>query len=341
MKNLPKLILKIKNENGATFVFVALLMVFLLGITAIVIDVGRLYSEKSKLQNALDAGVLGGAQLLLTEKPSPNLTPESVAMEIAKNNGLTLIDPIDSEDTNITTDLNDKSIRATKKSKVPMTFARVIGIKEMEVNATAKAILRPLKSGKGITPIAVSSDVVKRDPNPRKLANLTCTIKKNGNGNNKGNCGYLSLNGTGAKSLADAIINGSEMSIGGSNQGEQEDDAVAVSTEPGTMLGQVKLAIDVLKKNDANKPQCQNYETADNSCDRVIILPVVQSWDNINGRATVTIIGLAAYWIDGINGKSISGQFIKMVGVGEIDRSASNPVGQFSQYNIQGVRLAE
>lgn len=55
----------IQNEKGNVLVLVALMMVFLLGIAALVTDGGRVYLEKSSLQKALDAAVLGGGQVVM------------------------------------------------------------------------------------------------------------------------------------------------------------------------------------------------------------------------------------------------------------------------------------
>nr|WP_268238409.1 TadE/TadG family type IV pilus assembly protein [Pseudarthrobacter scleromae] len=50
------------NEDGAASVFVAILLVVLLGVTALVVDVGAAYAEKSQLQNGADAAALAIAR---------------------------------------------------------------------------------------------------------------------------------------------------------------------------------------------------------------------------------------------------------------------------------------
>lgn len=51
-----------RRERGAVAVIVALLMVVLLGFTAIGIDVGSIYSDQQQLQNGADAGALAIAE---------------------------------------------------------------------------------------------------------------------------------------------------------------------------------------------------------------------------------------------------------------------------------------
>ncbi|WP_246084639.1 TadE/TadG family type IV pilus assembly protein [Pseudarthrobacter phenanthrenivorans] len=50
------------SEKGAATVFVAILLVVLLGVTALAVDVGAAYAEKSQLQNGADAAALAIAR---------------------------------------------------------------------------------------------------------------------------------------------------------------------------------------------------------------------------------------------------------------------------------------
>ncbi|MGG2025716.1 pilus assembly protein TadG-related protein [Gottfriedia sp. S16(2024)] len=304
MKKFLNVLSYFRNENGNVFVLVAFGMLVLLGFTALVIDGGRLYSEKGKLQKAVDAAVLGGGQVLVNDQTQA----KTVAKDLAQKNTYSLAD----SDVEVTSTY----IKVTKEVSVPMTFAKAIGIKDVKVKASAKAIVGPLKAGKGITPIAVVKSAV---PAGKEL-------KCESTGQNKGNCGYLDLNGSGSNGLADGIINGSNVAI----------DNEFAETETGQKWGPVKDAFQFLIDSDINKPQCQSAATADNSCKRVIFVPIIDSLDYAAGKSTVKIVGLAAYWIEGItNQKEIKGQFIKMVGPGEI---GSIGIGE---YNLYGIKLVE
>ena len=57
----------IKSEKGATVVYAALILTFLIMITALGVDVGHLYAVRNELQDAADAGALAGASVLLNE----------------------------------------------------------------------------------------------------------------------------------------------------------------------------------------------------------------------------------------------------------------------------------
>jgi Flp pilus assembly protein TadG len=51
-----------RDDHGAILVMVALMLTALLGVGAIVLDLGKLYVEKRELQNGADAAVLAVAQ---------------------------------------------------------------------------------------------------------------------------------------------------------------------------------------------------------------------------------------------------------------------------------------
>ncbi|WP_226658798.1 pilus assembly protein TadG-related protein [Guptibacillus hwajinpoensis] len=298
MKNLRALLM---NEKGNVAVMLALSLTVLLGVTAMVVDVGRLYHEKRILQNAMDAAALSGAQGLVTSEVSA----ASIAKDLASKNSF----PVSNSDLTIT----NKSIKVSRESTVPMTFARVFGIQEASVQAAAKAEIGLLKSAKRVTPIAIEYTAI---PNETEL-------KCENTGNHHGNCGYLDIDSNGASGLADKIINGTEIEVG-----------TSVQTEPGQKWGPVEGAIETLISKDAGKSKCQQALTADYSCARVIVIPLIDSWDGANGKSSVKVVGLSAYWIDRLDEpKRIVGEFKDIVTSGEI--------GSTGPGNLYGVTLVE
>ena len=59
MSNIKK---NISNEKGQVVIIAALLIVSLLGMTALVVDVGSIYEERRQTQTVADAAALAGAQ---------------------------------------------------------------------------------------------------------------------------------------------------------------------------------------------------------------------------------------------------------------------------------------
>jgi hypothetical protein len=301
MKRLIKL-LNLREESGSALVIVAISMVALLGFTALAIDGGRLYSDKSQLQKTLDAAVLAGAQGLKTGESEAIAN----AIEVSQKNGF----PLTESDLTVTSD----SIKATKQINTPLTFAKVLGINNADVGATAKAIIAPLIRANGVAPIAIEEDQV-----PDGTA-LTCF----NTGQNQGNCGFLALEGTGAPTLAEAIKNGSTYTV---------NSEVPIDTEPGEKWGPVRDAINYLIESDKDKPHCQDPATADYQCKRIIYVVIIDSWEDIEGRDSVNVTGLAAYWIEGFNNKTLIGQFIERFEPGEL--------GDTTIGTLFGVKLVE
>jgi hypothetical protein len=101
-----------------------------MGSAALVIDVGMVIVEKSKLQNAADSAVMAAVMDL----PSAG-TASSTARSYAISNG------VDSSDITVTTpyDGDSRKIKVECKKKVSYTFARVLGFSDTEVTAIAVA----------------------------------------------------------------------------------------------------------------------------------------------------------------------------------------------------------
>nr|WP_277874686.1 Tad domain-containing protein [Mesobacillus harenae] len=325
-----KALTNFREESGGALVLVAISMVALLGFTAIVIDAGRLFITKSQLQNALDAGVLGGAQGLLVSTAHA----ESIAIEIADKNGYVL------ENSEVKAETK-QYIEAKKTVTVPMTFAKIINIPTASVTAKAKAIVAPLKKARGIAPIAISKDLIPEGPDG---TNLLCTKEiltdeekqnqPNSGQHSPGNCGFLSLTGAEGEqiNLKEALLNG----------GTYSTDDEPLTTKPGGIT-QAKGPIDELIKMDesAGRTHCEDYTTADNSCKRVIYVVVIDSWDGINGTKQVDVVGFAAYWIEGYDftgqDKYLKGRIIDTISPGEIEEM----IGEWDDNLLYGVTLSE
>jgi hypothetical protein len=363
MKNRIKLC-KFRDENGAALVLVALSMVVLLGFTALVIDGGRLYAEKSNLQKALDAAVLAGAHGLFVKENSGDLDQAIfIAKEVSRNNGYELSYEGDNPEIDIA---EGSYIRAEKTVSVPMTFAKVLNIDRVPVKASAKAVVAPLEIASGIAPIAVEKSKIndaieKIASGTYEGTDLLCSKEEdeeedvdnsdnngnngnNGNGNQSnsgqhspGNCGFLDLEGgsnQGANALSDFILKGGTFSIG--NRFE--------TTEPGGIT-QAKEAIDQLMTSDAaaGRGNCGHPNTADNSCDRVLNIPVIDTWTGTNGQDEVEVVGFASFWLESFSGtgnnKYLKGRLIKTVSPGEVGELTGDDAP--SDGSLFGVKLVE
>jgi hypothetical protein len=130
----------ITDERGAVAVFVAVCMTVLLGMGALVLDVGQLYVERLEVQNGADA-----AALAIAEDCARGLTAcddfATTADELADDNagdGLANIDDVD-------LDLKKRTIAVTTSTatkdgdEIEFGFARVLGFSGRTVTAHAEA----------------------------------------------------------------------------------------------------------------------------------------------------------------------------------------------------------
>ncbi|MHA7208942.1 pilus assembly protein TadG-related protein [Arthrobacter sp. MDT1-65] len=124
------------DEDGAIAVMVALLMVVLLGVTALVVDLGMVYAERAQLQNGADAAALAIAQDCSLGNCG---TPATTARELANqnsNDGASAAAPVLTG--------NSVTVRTSTLTKdggaaVRHVFAPILGIDSTAVTAVAKA----------------------------------------------------------------------------------------------------------------------------------------------------------------------------------------------------------
>ncbi|WP_432357099.1 pilus assembly protein TadG-related protein [Sporosarcina sp. UB5] len=293
-KIMQTLLFSVTNERGAAKIIVAFSIIALLGFTALVVDVGAVYFEKSRLQKALDAAVLGGAQRLLVSQNEAKDT----AKDIASKNGFTIADA--------EVETEAQAIEIEKTINKQMTFAKILGIDDTDIYAVARAelIQSALVQKDGIVPVGpLIGDY--------QAGNQYELNFSPGNGN-RGNYGFLALEGNGA-AMGETIRNGSEATY---KIGDE------VLTEPGLSWGIARPAFQYRIDQDANKQHCQVFETADFDCKRVIIIPLIQTYEDANGRDVVKISGFAAVWIEKVGTQSnhvITGRFIDFVTGGIFD----------------------
>lgn len=130
------------GERGAVSVLVAILMVTLLGFTAVAVDVGMLYAERTQLRNGADAAALAVAQKCARDLNDPDCSVTSVlARSLANGNagdGKTNISALEVDKAAGTVKVTAGAQEAGKDpGRVSLFFARVFGIDDAEVTAAA------------------------------------------------------------------------------------------------------------------------------------------------------------------------------------------------------------
>jgi len=134
----------LRHENGQVLIYVALGMVVLLGFVALAIDVGYVYGERRRMQNAADAGALAGAHELCLGNGAGAAV--ATARDYATRNGAQSVVPL--------VDLSHFTVTVPVSETVSLRIAPVIGISTMIVPASAAAQCGQTCSGTGLWPVA-------------------------------------------------------------------------------------------------------------------------------------------------------------------------------------------
>lgn len=84
VNNKNKIFPTIINQQGTVIVYVGILILVLIGFSALAVDIGHLYVARNELQNAADAGALAGArELYLADGTAVNTNANQVAHDAA------------------------------------------------------------------------------------------------------------------------------------------------------------------------------------------------------------------------------------------------------------------
>jgi Flp pilus assembly protein TadG len=303
-----------RNERGQSLVLTVVVLVSLLGMAALVLDVGSWYRAKRNLQSTADAAALAGAQAL------PD-TPGS-ATSLANQYATTNTPDLATKDVSISSNIvpNDRiSVHVTRPS--PGFFARVLGIDSVQVGATAAAQSEGMAQARYVAPITV------KNTHPM-LAGPGCpcfgpdneTTLPLGKNGAPGSFAMLDLSGdptgtTGASTLADWITTGYEqyLALGG------------YFSDPGAKFNnsQIQAALN------------QRIGTE-------LLFPVYDTLTSGGSNATYHIIAWAAFHLESINtqgtGGSITGYFTEVVWDGI---PATTPGGGGPNYGAHTVQLVD
>ena len=153
-------------EKGSVSVIVALLLVTLLGFTAIAVDVGVIYSERAQLQSGADASAIALAQKCARDATDAQCsTSSTLAGSLTNQNALDGMSTVHS----IQLDKAARTVSVTTSAKetggkdnsVSLFFANAIGIPSKEVGARSSAAWGSPKAGRTAFPLAFSICQVK------------------------------------------------------------------------------------------------------------------------------------------------------------------------------------
>src|SRR2546428_3808278 len=137
-----------RNERGQAFVITAFSMAVLIGMGALVLDVGSWFRTKRRLQSTSDAAALAGAQAL----PSDPSAAQSVALSYANQNG----GDVAASDITVTSTYSPNDTISVKAKRTDSgVLSGVLGVTSANITAGAKARVDIPQQARYVAPIVV------------------------------------------------------------------------------------------------------------------------------------------------------------------------------------------
>jgi hypothetical protein len=300
-----------KNEDGQVFVLMVISMAVMVGMCALVLDVGAWFRTDRRLQATADAAALAGAQELPKSAPAARAS----AMDYADRNGGDVL----AADIQISQTFNPNdtiSVRAAKAE--PGIFSRLFGINSTNIEARAKARIDSPQQARYVAPMVVYCDheLIKNcngNGHPKFQEETELPFDKEGA---PGAFGMLNLsggNGTpGTSEEAEWILHGFDQYLG----------------------------IGTYRSDPGAKFSSGNVQDAlEDRIGTVLLFPVFKTLSGTGQNADYDIIGwigfhLESYEVQGHNA-TLKGYFTEFIAQGILSSSGSGVPSTFGVKSIQ------
>jgi Flp pilus assembly protein TadG len=307
-----------RNERGQAVVLSVLALVALLGMSALVLDVGNWFRTKRRLQATADAAALAGAHQL----PNNASAAQAMAMDYANKNG----GDVAAANITITSTFTTNDTITVKAAKVENgVFSKVIGIDNANIDASAKARVDAPLQAKYVAPMVVYCDhpLIKNctgTGNPHFLENTELPFDKEGA---PGAFGMLNLgkdnggSGTpGTSEEAEWILHGFDKFL---PLGEYDSDPGAKFSSGGN----VKDALDA-------------------RIGTVLLFPVFKTLSGTGQNARYDIIGWICFYLTGFdvhgNEATLRGYFTEYIAQGILSSTGPGPAGT-AGFGVKSIQL--
>jgi len=287
---------RLNNNEGVTQIIVVVALAGLLGMAALVIDVGSAMAERIQLSNAVDAAALAGAMELPTD-------PDDALIE-AQN--IVIANGVDLNDVSITVGEDSRSISVTAAKPFDFVLAPVIGIESAVLNVEAEVIIGNASGVSGLRPFGIEDQEL-------TFGDLA-TLKEGGGDGETGNFGAVAfeLELVGASNFIQNIMYGydGEISIGDT-----------IYPEPGNMASSISEINNILDSDPVS-----TYDNYSADSPRVWTIPVLQDMTSQGRTGEFEVVGFATFFVEELDKKAgkaeVTGRFIQFTENGEIDEDA-------------------
>jgi len=338
-----------RSDDGAVSVIVAVtISLILLGIAALVIDVGSLYQERGAVQTAVDAAALAGVQEL----------PGSVTNATAKARAYVALNAPSATQIAVTfssTHATNDTIKVVATDPTAqLFFARIWGTQSRPVAASAKAcITSPVAYSEGVAPIGVvpvGGDETQGHAYGYGWGQAS-VIKEGGGSGTTGNYGWIDLGqGGGTGGLRDILISGGGPgTLGGLMSTVTGNRPSALSSLVDWIGTDAHTLADVCSAPDSNGVVHMIHPASDpaEGCHRLILVPILINpngsgngrYDWPSGKKDMKVIGFAQFFVTYAGGTGnnarVEGMFVRTVAVDELQGGAVGTSGQVHYALVQ------
>jgi Flp pilus assembly protein TadG len=307
---------RVRDERGQAIVLTVLSLAVLLGMAALVLDVGAWFHQKRHLQATADAAALAGAQML---PDNPGGALAEALSNAGKNGGGVAGADVTISSSRATNDTI--GVRAHKSNNG--MFSRVLGVVNVNIAATAKARVGAPAQALHVAPMVVSCnhDLIKNCNN----GNAPPQFGK------KTTLNYDPMGAPGAFGMLN--LDGANGTVGSSKEGEW------------ILHGFDKyLGLGMYDSDPGAKFSSQNIRGAlDLRIGTVLLFPVFRTLTGTGSNAKYEIIGwigfrLESYTVAG-NNAMLSGTFTTYIAQGIQAKSAGQ--GSPLAYGVRTVQLID
>jgi Flp pilus assembly protein TadG len=337
-----------RDERGIAIIYTAVFLLVSLWFVSLAIDVGKVMAARTQLQAAADAAALAGASGIdpLTGAIIPDSARVRAAEVALQNNAYegeetpVAIDPLTDVDFPAPNQVR-VVVRRTEGTGNPVLlhFAQTLGLPWLSVTADATAEVNQLNMVcEGLAPFAPENP-------PGGIGfftdcDSTYVLKTGAGASTSGNfqlldfppCSEDTFTGSGGSAIRYYAEHGYQCCYA---LGQE----FAV-TEPGAKVGPLTQGMQDRFDQDTDRTSTC-YQDYTGNGKRIYITPIVESFQDINGKSMVRIVDWAAFFVarrpgGGGGHEVVEGQFIKYIAPGDFDADAP-PVDT----GIYGLRLVE
>lgn len=273
--------MRLAKRRGGIMVVVACGLTTLVGVGALVCDVGLALAQRTRMQMVADACALAAVKHVKKSESWCKLE----AITVAKLNGYSI------KDTHVNVDPHRKEVGVTWQEPTGFVLGPVLNRFGVKVGANAVAGLVSIQEVVRVAPFLMPED--------RISLGARMKLKYGAGDSSSGNYAAAAIDGPGSKIYEASIVNGAKAQIR---------TGMFVDTETGNMSGPTDRAVKELIAGDETP-----YEEALLKSNRRLVTVLLVNGDEfraINGKKPILIRGFARFYVEGSQNGVVQGRFI-------------------------------